>query len=350
MISKIFTWMKENKNRFPGWIAKTLMMAFTWLVTYWSSGEMYHEGWWGSWFQPLVYMIPLVIFVALTLSALRWPKVGGSIIIVFGIFAGFFFDMLPFGFVIALLGVCYWVEGRRVAGLPERPKNIWWFRVTLIPVVLILLGVSAYMLPVVLTRVDDGDRSARLIEGNQVELVWAPEGPGWNWQQDWGGYPGWDALALYGMEPVGMDWRSKPGYGRLEDGTWHHASAEDMAQYNVCLYLAEDGLTLMDEPQHIWRMPTVDEYLRSMARHGENAGCTWQGEYGEQVECEILPDKETPLWNPDLSPIYYWAAEEYSESRGYFVSYNSFVNATSKNSGNPRHSYRCVREVGSISD
>jgi hypothetical protein len=203
------------------------------------------------------------------------------------------------------------------------------------------------MLPFVLTRVDDGDRSARVIDGNGVSLVWASEGPGWNWQQPWGGYVSWDSIALYGAPPVGVDWKSKPSYGRLDDGTWHHATADDMTRTNICLYLSDDGLTLMDEPQHIWRMPTVDEYVRSFVRHGENAGCAWRGEYIQRVTCDIQPDKETPLWAPNLAPIYYWAAEEYDERAAYFVSYNGFVNAAGKSSANTRHSYRCVKEVDS---
>jgi hypothetical protein len=59
---------------------------------------------------------------------------------------------------------------------------------------------------------------------------------------------------------------------------------------------------------------------------------------------EVRPDKETPLWAPDAPAIYYWAFEAYDDWRAYFVSYNGFVNATSKTGGNPRHSYRCVRE------
>ena len=117
-----------------------------------------------------------------------------------------------------------------------------------------------------------------------------------------------------------------------------------MAKYNLCLYLSEDGLTLETEPQNIWRMPTVDEYARSFARHGENAGCVWQGEDHDQMECEILPDKETPLWAPDLDPIYYWAADEYNDREAYFVSYNGWVNTAYKPGGNPRHSHRCVRD------
>jgi hypothetical protein len=60
---------------------------------------------------------------------------------------------------------------------------------------LVVIGVSAYYAPLVATRVDDGERGARLIEGNGVTLVWAPKGPGWNWRQPWGGYPSWNDLA-----------------------------------------------------------------------------------------------------------------------------------------------------------
>jgi hypothetical protein len=345
MLNAIKSWFAYNINRFPGWVAKTLMLCFTWLVAYWSAGELYHEGWWGSWYNPLVYLIPIGIFLILTLVSLRWPKIGSGINILFGVFTGVFFDALPVGLGIIFLGALFWLEGRRVSHMDHPPTNRWWVWLTVIPVVLIFAGFSAYLLPVVLTRVDDGDRSARVIEGNGLELVWAPEGPGWNWQQPWGGYPSWDAVALYGLPPIGMDWKSKPGYGQLEDGTWRHATAGDMSRTNVCLYLSENGLTLMDMPQHIWRMPIVDEYVRSFARHGENAGCVWRGEFMQRVTCEVLPDKETPLWAPNLAPIYYWAAEEYDSQEGYFVSYNGFVNATLKYSGNPRHSYRCVKDV-----
>jgi hypothetical protein len=201
------------------------------------------------------------------------------------------------------------------------------------------VGLSIYSLPIVLTRIDDGDRGARLIEGNGVTLIWAPEGPGWNWRQDFGGFPSWNRIALYGLPPIGMG--DKPGYGS-EVGVF--ASTEEMAKYNLCLYLSEDGLTLETEPQNIWRMPTVDDYARSFARHGENAGCLWQGEDHDQMECNILPDKETPLWAPDLDPIYYWAANEYNDREAYFVSYNGWVNTAYKPGGNPRHSHRCVRD------
>lgn len=324
---------------------------------------MYHEGWWGAWYNRLPYLIPGTVFLTLTLVAITWPRLGGWLIILIGgAFTLFFMDIDIVdgkltverdlgGFLVSgsavVLGALFLLEGyfQRHRASPEAATlKPWWLRnlryllATGLPL-LIVISFSAVMLPVVLTRVDDGDRGARLIEGNGVTLIWAPEGPGWNWKQPWGGYPSWHRVALYGMPPVGME--EKPGYG-WEAGKY--ATAEEMAAYNLCRYLSEDGLTLMDTPQDIWRMPTVDEYVRSFSRHGENAGCTWHGEYKQQVTCDIQPDKETPLWAPDQSPVYYWAADEYDAQRGYFVAYNGFVNATRKTSGNPRHSYRCVKE------
>jgi len=339
---------KDIPGWLPGWLAKSSMVLLTAIWAFWGAGELYHEGWWGAWYNPLFYLIPWVIFLSLTLVSLKWPFVGGGLILVFGIWAGFFFDAIPIGLAIVMIGGMFLLEGLRLkrlpASFPYRGRN-WWIWAAVCPPILIFIGFSARMLPIVLTRQDDGDRSARVIAGNGLDLLWAPEGPGWNWRQPWGGYPSWDSIALYGAPPVGMDWKEKPGYGRQDDGTWRHASGGDMARSNLCFFLSDDGMTLMNEPQYFWRMPTVDELVRSLGRHGENAGCIWRGEFRRQVSCEIMPDKETPLWAPDLAPIYYWAAEAYDEQDGFFVSFNGYVNATRKSGGNPRHSYRCVREV-----
>ena len=323
---------------------------------------MYHEGWWGPFYIRLLYLIPGAVFLLLTLVGIKWPRVGGWLIIIFGgLFTVFFLDISfvdgklalgrdVAGFMISgplvFLGVLLLVDAhnrkRRIARGWVASSKWWrrniWYLLAVAPPLLIFTGLSIYSLPVVLTRIDDGYRGARLIEGNSVTLVWAPEGPGWNWRQAYGGFPSWNMIALYGLPPLGMG--DKPGYA--ESGAF--ASAEEMAKYNLCLYLSQDGLTLNSEPQNIWRMPTVDDYARSFARHGENAGCVWQGEEHDQMECEILPDKETPLWAPDLDPIYYWAANEYNEREAYFVSFNGWVNTANKRGGNPRHSYRCVRD------
>lgn len=324
---------------------------------------MYHEGWWGPFYIRLIYLIPGTAFLLLTLVGIKWPQVGGWLIVIFGgLFTVMFMDIhitdgkltidrdLTGSLVSAplvFLGVLLLIEGRNYKRRLTRgwtPHARWWRRnlwylLAVIPPLGILIGLSVYSLPFVLTRMDDGDRGMRLIYGNESDLVWAPEGPGWNWKQDYGGYPSWNMIALYGVQPVGFE--DKPGFDSKKG---EFATEEEMLKYNLCLYLGEDGITLETEPQNIWRMPTINEYARAFARHGVNAGCTWLGETHDQMTCEIKPDKETPLWAPDLEPIYYWAAEESDQRNAYFVSYNGWVNATYKAGGNPRHSYRCVRE------
>jgi hypothetical protein len=354
---------KIINDKTAGWIGRTILIAITSAWCYWSIGEMYHEGWWGPFYNRLIYLIPGTAFLLLTLVGIKWPRIGGWLIVVFGGFFAVFFMNIRFvdgrisigrdltGSLISaplvFLGILLLIEGRnhkkRVAQGWTAPANWWrrnsWYLAAVIPPLVIAIAMSANSLPVVLTRMDDGYRGMRLIKGNGVDLVWAPEGPGWNWKQDYGGYPSWNMIALYGVSPVGMG--DKPGYDTTKG---EYASEEEMIKYNLCLYLSEDGTTLEPEVQNIWRMPTINDYARSFSRHGVNAGCLWMGEGNKQMTCTIQPDKETPLWAPDLGPIYYWAAEESSERNAYFVSYNGWVSKTNKEGGNPRHSYRCVRE------
>jgi hypothetical protein len=330
------------------------MAVFTTFWTYWGTAELYHEGWWGAWTNRLFYLAPIAATLIPSLIAFRWPLVGGALIVGVGVFAFFFFgnDVAVIGLAIGLVGTAFLVDGLvkwRAAKEEGVEPRSWWRRnwryvLLLVPPAIVIVAISAVMLPVVLTRVDDGDRSARLIEGNEVALVWAPEGPGWNWKQPWGGYPSWQDLALYGVPPVGLN--DKPGYGRQGDEyvTTVFAGAREMAQTQLCRYLSADGTTLLDEPQDVWRMPTTDEVVRSLGRHGENAGCAWQGEVRVQAECAIQPDKESPLWSTDVPVIYYWTADAYDEQRGVYVAFNGAVNASYKLGGNPRHGYRCVRE------
>ena len=64
----------------------------------------------------------------------------------------------------------------------------------------------------------------------------------------------------------------------------------------------------------------------------------------------MQPDKETPLWASDQAPIYLWTADQSAEvGQAYYVSYNGAVGDQPKAWGNPRHGYRCVREVESAS-
>ncbi|MGD8330641.1 MAG: hypothetical protein PVJ49_14505 [Acidobacteriota bacterium] len=348
------------RDRIPGIIATTLLVVTTALWTFWGTAEMYYEGWGNPFPVPLAYLIPAAICLLLSLAAVAFPLVGGVLLIVVG---GAFtiwwvnltlsrggdllalLSLFPVSGMLVLTGVLFLLESRsrkRRRQTGWRPQGAWWRRnfrylaVAGVPLA-VLLAVSAANLPGILLRVDDGDRGARVITGNGVTLMWAPAGPGWNWKQPWGGYPSWDAIALYGVEPIGID-VDKPGY----DDIGRSATAADMAATGLCRYLSADGLRLTDEPQDIWRMPTADEIVRSLPRRGANAGCTWDGE-SRRATCAAQPDKETPLWAPDQAPIYMWAADEVDAEEARYVSYNGWINAQPKRWGNPRHGYRCVR-------
>jgi hypothetical protein len=126
-----------------------------------------------------------------------------------------------------------------------------------------------------------------------------------------------------------------------------------MEATGLCRYLSEDGATLMWERQNIWRMPTTDEIVRSLVHRGANAGCTWNGEEGS-ADCEVRPNKDTPLWAGDMEPVYYWSADEYDEEHAWYVPYTGggryggVISWQPKRWGNPRHAYRCVREPAPV--
>ncbi len=346
---------KHPLKIWAGWLAAGLMILITSLWAYWGAAEMYYEGWGQSFPQPLAYLTPFAITLALTLLALKWPRAGGGIIILLGAAFTWFvlrrsigqmglmglLSWFPVTFLTLVVGFLFLWGGNAAFHAPPTPDaRPWWRRylqylLALGAPALIILGTTIWMLPQNLVRVDDGDRSARLIQGNGVALIWAPLGPGWNWKQPYGGYPSWDMLAWYGREPVGM---------KLEDDRPPgHATQADMDATGLCRYLDASGEHLMPEPQNIWRMPTTDELVRSLVKRGENAGCLWDG-HSDKAQCRQTPDKETPLWAPDLPPIYMWSGEEANEQEAYYVSYNGHIDQQPKSWGNPRHGYRCVRE------
>lgn len=346
--------MKNLLTKIPGWVGTGLITVLNAFWLYWGLGEAFFEGW-GVPDTPWIMFLSIsLVAILISILTIKFPYVGGTIFILAGFaFAawwlipgiknGFYtldiaLERLILSGGFSFVGILFILDARYNPKLSETRKPWCLKNARLlfsigVPVAVGLL-VAAANLPVVLTRVDDGDRSTREIIGNDVHLNWAPAGPGWNLKQHFGGYPSWDSLASYGIDERGLDIKKLSG---------RHASDAEMKKFGLCTFLDENGTTLMNAPQDIWRMPTVDEIARSLSKHTKNAACSWGNEIG-RLECSLSPDKETPLWAPDQPPVYYWAAESFDSENAYYVSYTGFVSNQPKDWGNPRHGYRCVKE------
>lgn len=352
----------EPKRRLPGYIATGLCILIASWWTAWGVEEMFFEGWYRP-FEWLLFLLPGGVCLVLTLVALTWPRLGGWLLILIG--AGLFvlwmwryqvrlgvtfsvgelLTLFAISGGLALVGVLFLFEGRRRRSATTPLDSRWWrrnLRYLLAIGIPVLLGAGLSIEPAIRVsgRVDDGDRGERTIQGNGITLTWAPAGPGWGNEPP---VANWNQIALYGVPPVGFEGKQYGRDGRCRDGvTAGCATGDDMRRYNVCRYLNEEGSALMDEPQGYWRMPTTDELVRSLVRHGENAGCVWNGELGQQP-CEVCPDKETPLWDPTAPAVGCWSAEEHDALRAYQVSYDGRVVWIRKIRGE-NFGYRCVRD------
>jgi hypothetical protein len=361
------------KQKLPGYIANGLLSLATCLWTFWGFGEMYYEGWWGQWTNRLPYLIPMIVCWVFSLLALTWPQLGGWIIfLVGGVFTAWRWVLqarrvgltlawvlgwFPISTIFVIIGILFLLDDRyrrQQRELSRQSPDQWWRRylrylAVYIPSCLVALGVTALFIPLLLSRYDDGDRGAWRMKGNGVNLIWAPVGPGWSEgigpsQKAGELLPGenlsWNEIAFYGIPPV--------GFGEKSGSRGYNATEADMQITGLCRYLSEDGSTLMDEPQDFWRMPTTDEIVRSLVRSGENAGCIWDGRSGN-AECQVQPNKDSPLWDPNASSIYYYSGDEYNENYAWYVPYTGgglyggAIGAQPKDGGNSRHGFRCVR-------
>lgn len=296
---------KQNKRQIVGWIAVVVSTCVTCIWAFWGIIENFHEGWYfQSWIANVglmfvQYLSPFLIFFIVTLISIFWPRIGGVSHMVFALAAIWFFNAFSNAAVFLLiipfigLGFLYWF------GRPE-PRKLAAGIVIGLPILTLVISGSfpAYR---VSQRIFDGNLSARTIQGFGVDLIWAPEGPGW--------------------PQSGEDWF--------------------VAQAN-CRHLKADGVTLADAPLDIWRLPTVDEVVRSMSLHGQNSKGVWNAEKAEAVY-ETKPDKESPLWNPYSQVIYWWTATEIDENRAYMIVYDGRVWPRSKQLDLAYMGYRCVK-------
>jgi len=299
-----------------GWTALALSALIAAVWAYWGIAEAFHEGWWaptlgGRLFQTVRYLVPAIFCVAIGALALSRPRLGGTIYVAFGIvFSLLVFRELAPEFrlqavlswlpvTVLVIGVgLLWLFGEAPA---RRPAGYVLFGVPLLVVVI----AGAYPAYRVGTRLTDVSPDARLVVGNGVSLVWAPAGPGWV-------------------------------RGARNSASWVEA-------VDICSRLSEDGRRLLDQPQNVWRLPTVEEAVRSMARHGENSGGVWDPETG-RASYAVQPDKEPPLWDPLSETIYWWTATEAGKDEALVVTYDGNTWSDLKTRRLGSRGFRAVRE------
>jgi len=293
-----------KKHRITGWIAVCFSTLITAFWAFWGIIENFHEGWYyesvlsnlGLMF--LQYLSPFLIFLGVTLVSIYKPRLGSGLHGIIGILAIWFFQAFSNAatFLIILpvfgLGVLYWF------GRPQPKKLAFLLSIGLPLLTLIISGIAPAIR--VSQRFNDGNLQAVQISGNNVMLTWASDGPGWP----------------------------------KEGGDWFEAQ-------RVCGHLSEDGLTVESTPQNIWRLPTIDEAVRSMALHGQNSEGVWDAET-EEAMYDKRPDKESPLWNVYSQVIYWWTASEIDEEHAYIIVYDGVVWTRSKAFGPAYLGFRCV--------
>jgi hypothetical protein len=300
--------MAGRRQQVLGWIAVAASTAFAGLWAFWGIVENFHEGWydaspWRNLGMLLAqYLLPALSFIAAALVAIRWPRVGGGLHGAAALGVLWFFRgsaplvLIPFlAGPLALMGAAY------ALGRP-RPRRWAVACVVLVPLVtLIASGVGPALR--VAGRLDDGNRAARRIAADGVDLVWAPQGPGW------------------------------PADGV----SWEEAVER-------CAHLSADGLRLEAEPQDVWRLPTADEAVRSMHRHGRSAGGMWDAA-AARATYEVMPDKESPLWDVRSKVIYWWTASEASAEEAFIVVYDGQVRRRPKHARWGYLGFRAVKDA-----
>ena len=213
--------MKQlDKRQIVGWTAVVLSTAITCFWAFWGIIETFHEGWY---YESLLsnvglmfvqYLGPMLIFMGVTLTSILWPRIGGGLHVIFALLAVWFFQAFSnaatFLLIVPLigLGVLYWF------GRPQPRQLAISLAIGLPILTLTIFGIEPVLR--VSQRLDDGNLQARLVHGNGVNLVWAPDGPGWPHN--------------------GTDW-----YGAQQ----------------TCQHLDEDGLTIAPAHLRIWRLPIL---------------------------------------------------------------------------------------------
>lgn len=304
LIPQMNSW-SARRGQVLGWAAISVSTVFACLWAFWGASENFHEAWY---FQSIwrniglmfvQYLSPMLIVIFISALALRWPRLAiplltaGTIAVVW-FFWGSRAAVVLIAIPLAVLGVLYHF------GRPE-PRR-WAWRCLLGLPLITTVACGAFPGWQAIHRWDDGNYGMRQVAGNGVSLVWSPEGSGW------------------------------PSRG----ATWNEAMRS-------CTYLSPDGRSFAALPENVWRLPTVDEAVRSLVYRGANAGGTWDA-LRRRAQYRVTPDKDSPLWKVHSQVIYWWTATEAGGNRAYYISNNGYVLSVPKRIHPDYLAFRCVRE------
>jgi hypothetical protein len=291
-----------------GWAAVILSTLLASFWGFWGAIENFHEGWYSADFLSNLglmfaqYLSPMLLFILSAVAAIRWPRVGGGTIVLAGLVLPMFLirtsaAIYLIGLPLVLLGMMYWY------GQPV--PRVWAYRIIILAPLVVALGCAIGPAIRVAGRMDDGQYGMRELRGNGVDLLWAPEGPGWP------------------NDTRGYSWN---------EAVW------------ICRHLNAGGNALSEVPLDLWRLPTVDEIARTAMIHGVNAGGRWDS-LSSNTTFDRQPDKESPLWKIH-SPIIYWWTSTCSDSlHAYRYVYNGMANPLPRNIKMGDLAFRAVRPL-----
>jgi len=297
---------KTTKSAVLGWTAVAISILISCIWAAWGIIENFHEGWYypslgmNLGLMAAQYLSPMLLFIGLTMLGIYYSRISAGFHLLAAGLAALFFktgSAAASTLIISpllVLGLLYWF------GRLDNSKLAAWLAVGLPLLTLIICGISPALR--ISQRLNDGILDARLVGGNGVSLIWAPDGPGW------------------------------PDKG----GTWLEAS-------EICQQLDSDGLILTGHPQDIWRLPTVEEAVLSLTRSGANSGGAWDAEVA-RASYQVKPDKESPLWKVHSPVIYWWTSTEVDKDRAYIIVYDGVVWPRSKDFGPDYLGFRCVKK------
>ncbi len=291
-----------------GWMAIAISTGFACLWAWWGCNENFHEGWYSPSIWKNIgllivqYLSPMLLVMLVSGAALAWPRLALPGMGICAIAAAWFFGRFHiFSAAVWLIAIPLVILGALYQfGHPE-PRRWAWRCLIGLPL-MTAIGSGAYPGWMAVHRFDDGNYGIRQISGNGVTLFWAPEGPGW--------------------PEKGVSWNT--------------------AMEN-CARLTADGRSLGNAPQNVWRLPTVDESVRSLVFRGENAGGSWDQGL-QRAEFRHMPDKDSPLWKVHSKIIYWWTSTEADREHAYYITSNGYVHSVPKRIAPGYLAYRCVAE------